>query len=212
MSELGRMWGRKIRGCTIAEHGLAGRLGDFHNAKTHRCFPGRDRLCFDLECSKSYVTQLFLSLETKRFIERLRTADGKTRKDPSGDFTSNEFRLNFDRWFPFVSEEIEREQKKMLGYFRRACESPELAQGFHSAWLEKAQDKTDERNNFKKRGKNVRSTRRKSLKPVLWIAIVSESHEAHFHKIKFDALKEIEGDTRISYVIRILRVWLTASD
>src|SRR5467141_580631 len=115
MSDFGRFWAFKVRGCTITEHAVLQRLGDRHHAKTGRCFPGRDGISFELECSKTYLTQIYQSLEQKKFIDRLK------RFEPIyGSQTSNEFVLHFNRWFPFHSEEVEREEKRLLAYFRHA--------------------------------------------------------------------------------------------
>lgn len=214
MSDFGRFWALKIRGCTIAEHAVAHRLGDRHNAKTGRCFPGRLGISFELECSRTYLTQIQQSLEQKKFIERVK------RFEPIyGSQTSNDFRLNFSRWFPFHSDEVEREEKRLLAYFRHAVESPELAQGFLSIWLEKPYfpDKQPDKkkklkNGFKKEGRNTRSHRRRPISTVLWIAVASEGHERHLHWHLPDIMTEIEKDTGHRFHVEILRTWLKASD
>lgn len=203
MSLLAEFHAVTCRGCTIAEHALLGRLGFRLNELTHECFPGRDLLAFELECSFSYLTQLFASLERKRYIERLAGFEPKLPDDRGGRRTSNRFKLNIDRWFPFQSEEIEAEEKRLLGYFRRAVESPELAKGFHSAWLEKPyfpkQTANKTKNPFRKHGRNVRATRIRPVSPTLWIAVKSASHEKEFVKILPDVVTEIQKDTGHRY-------------
>lgn len=209
MSLFGNHWALKIR-VAGSKKLVAIRLGDRHNAKTSQCNPGRQSLQFETGFSKSYLTQVFGALEEEQFITR------KSHIGTEGDLTSNDFSLNFDRWFPFHSDEMEREQKKLLGYFRRAMPSPEIAQGLHSCWLEKpyetADKKTGERNDFRKKGRPTRSNRRKPAKIILWIAIVSQSHLDEFNKHKADILKEIEKDTGHTFRLDILRTWLKSSD
>jgi hypothetical protein len=202
MSAFGRHWSLKIRGCTIAEHALAHRLGDRHNEKTGQCYPGRKSLCFELECSPTYLVQLFQSLQKKRYIGR------QSRFGPSKVQTTNQFVLNFDRWFPFHSEEVEREEKRLLGFFRRGVESPELAQGFLQVWIEKPKVPGKIRNEFKQNGVNPRPTKKKPYGKVLWIAVASEAHERHLIENLPNIMKEITADTGHRYAIEILRTWL----
>ena len=217
MSAFGRHWSLHVRGLSMAEHAVLYRLGDRHNETTGRCFPNRQTLARELECSRTYLTEIFASFAHKKFAsieeqtERIMIASGKIVERQ----TSNQFNLNFDRWFPFSSEEIEREEKRLLGYFRRAVDSPELAQGFHSAWIEKPyfpSSKDQGKNNFRLKGRNTRRNRKRPLGASLWIAIVSKSHKKEFLKILPPVMAEIERDIGHKYEIKMLETWLDVGD
>jgi len=203
-------WALKIRGLTIAERFFCSRLAFRHNANTGRCFPGRRGLCFEMECSEVYLKQIFGSVESKRFMARKARFQDVEQKLQ----TSNDFILNLERWFPFHSEEVEREQKRLLGYFRRAVESPQLAQGFLSTWIEKPifEKGRSERNEFKRAGKTRRlSLKRPPVGSTLWLAIESQSHERHLIFRLPDIMKQIREDTGHKYEFEILRTWLPKS-
>lgn len=212
MSAFGRHWSLKVRGCTVAEHALLYRLGDRHHEVTGKCYPGRATLSFELECSKDYISDLFQSLDYKGFLKREARFD-----EDSGDQTSNNFLLNFDRWFPFYSEAVEREEKRIVGIFRRHIESPELAEGFHSVWMEKPntlkdndpklKDRSD-RNEFQRYGHTLRKNRKRPFSPVLWLALVSPEHERHYDKQSDQIKRDLLKDIRHTFKLKLLRTWL----
>lgn len=215
MSARGRNWALKVRGCTIAEHAVLLRLGSYHHEQTGRCFPNRDTLADELECSERYISEIFESVEEKRFLERQERFDPNL-KDllKKGRRTSNEFKLNIDRWFPFYSDEVEREEKQLLAYFRHAVESPEIAQGILSAWIEKPclpKSKTDLKNAFRKHGRSLRSRRSRPTGEVLWIAYAHSSHKNHIEKQLREIMAQIRKDTGCDYRYRSLHTWLTTA-